>query len=60
MVERLKESLLNLVLNKQSEILYSLLLLYEQVDDYQNILKGADQLRLPHVKLFKKQKEAWK
>ena len=34
-----KESLLTLSLNQLSEISYSLLLLYIQVEDYQNILK---------------------
>ena len=44
-------------LDQQSEILYSLLFMYVQIEGYPNILKqGADHLLLPHIELryFKK------
>ena len=37
-----KKSKLSIYLDQKSEILYSLLLLYVQTEDYQNILKLGD------------------
>ena len=45
---------------EQSEVLYSLLLLYAQFEDYQNILiLKSNPLLLLHMKLFKKEKEVY-
>ena len=50
---------LNIHLDQQSKLLYCLNLLYVQVKGYRNIQKScADQLVLPQIKLFKKQKRS--
>ena len=52
-----KKIKLSISLDQQSEILYSLFLLYvKSNDDYQNIWKGTDKLLLLHIELFKKTK----
>ena len=45
-----KKSNFKTSLDQQSKVLYSLLLLNVQVEEYQNILKLK--LPLPHIKLF--------
>ena len=43
-----KKSILSISLDQQSEILYSLLSLYVKIPEYQNTLRSADHLLLPH------------
>ena len=47
-----KKSKLSIALDQQSKVLYSLFLLYVQVQGYRSLLKGAEHLLLPHIKLF--------
>ena len=43
-----KKPILSISLDQQSEILYSLLSLYVKISEYQNTLRSADHLLLPH------------
>ena len=55
-----KKSKLNISLDQQSEMLYSLFLLYVQGELYQNISKlKADHMLYAYIKLFWKQTEDW-
>ena len=55
-----KKSKLNISLDQQSEMLYSLFLLYVQGELYQNISKlKADHMLYAYIKLFGKQTEDW-